>query len=262
MVHRFRPVGPWWHGNLLGRHVNALESQLAINFPMVKLFNSWRWWIVDDSSGIVELSKDIISKMLLVQIFSVTTSNNMAQSLTDGYPKNNFTGHDEVVSKCVCVFLSRGLPWFALQREKQQTGRLCYNRLGEPEILLEKVGQVECKLCLGYGLQAHQFGVPVIHLPIIVQGFIQTSTTPFGLAEFPKEWTLAKAVAIRFNSSKARLTASLGNLSYALNSSNAAFAAGMLAVSASHPRTLFISVRVAGLIGVPSLATSSLCDMQ
>ena len=110
MVHRFRPVGPWWHGNLLGRHVNALESQyLSINFPMVKLFNSWWWWIVDDSSGIVELSKDIISKMLLVQIFSVTTSNNMAQSLTDGYPKNNSTGHDEVVSKCVCVFLSRGL---------------------------------------------------------------------------------------------------------------------------------------------------------
>ena len=46
MVHRFRPVGPWGHGNLLGRHVNALESQLSINFPMVKLFNSWWWWIV------------------------------------------------------------------------------------------------------------------------------------------------------------------------------------------------------------------------
>ena len=92
------------------------------------------------------------------------------------------------------VFFFPGV-WFALQREKQQTERLCYNRLGEPEILLEKMGQVECKLCLGYGLQAHQFGVPVIHLPIIVQGSIQTqhrnpvaaSTTPFGLAELPKE---------------------------------------------------------------------------
>lgn len=155
-----------------------------IGIPIVHQFPNGevvQFLMMMDSSGIVELSKDIISKMLLVQICSVTTSNNMAESLTDGYSKNNSTGHDQVVSKCVCVFLSRGLPWFALQREKQQTERLCYNRL-------EKMGQVECKLCLGNGLQAHQFGVPVIHLPIIVQGFKPSTRTPLQPQLFLSAW--------------------------------------------------------------------------